>query len=66
MFLRTQLASMLVSLGCRYYRRDWRNYKRLRAGNRATLPHKVSIFDMDMKYADVMDLDEVVGHISLI
>lgn len=33
-------------------------------GDRAALPHKVSLFDMDMKYADVMDLDEVLGHIA--
>jgi maleamate amidohydrolase len=33
-------------------------------GDRAALPHKVSLFDMDMKYSDVMDLDEVLQHIK--
>lgn len=33
-------------------------------GDRTSLPHKVSLFDMDMKYADVMDLDEVLDHLS--
>lgn len=33
-------------------------------GDRAALPHKVSLFDMDMKYADVMDLNEVLDHIA--
>jgi maleamate amidohydrolase len=32
-------------------------------GDRAALPHKVSLFDMDMKYSDVMDLDDVLEHI---
>lgn len=34
-------------------------------GDRASLPHKVSLFDMDMKYADVMDLDDVLTRIAL-
>jgi maleamate amidohydrolase len=33
-------------------------------GDRAALPHKVSLFDMDMKYSDVMDLDEVRDRIA--
>ena len=33
-------------------------------GDRAALPHKVSLFDMDMKYSDVMDLDEVLHSIA--
>jgi maleamate amidohydrolase len=33
-------------------------------GDRASLPHKVSLFDMDMKYSDVMDLEEVLERIA--
>jgi isochorismate hydrolase len=32
--------------------------------DRASLPHKVSLFDMDMKYSDVMDLEEVLERIA--
>ncbi len=33
-------------------------------GDRTSLPHKVSLFDMDMKYADVMALSEVLTHLD--
>jgi maleamate amidohydrolase len=32
--------------------------------DRAVVPHKVNLFDMDAKYADVMDLDEVFSYFS--
>jgi nicotinamidase-related amidase len=35
-------------------------------GDRAALPHKVSLFDMDMKYSDVMDLEEILDHIAVL
>jgi len=33
-------------------------------GDRTALVHKVSLFDMDMKYADVMELKEVLNHLE--
>jgi len=33
-------------------------------GDRTSLPHKVSLFDMDMKYADVMALSDVLGYLE--
>ncbi|QGP90992.1 Maleamate amidohydrolase [Neomoorella glycerini] len=33
-------------------------------GDRAALPHKVSLFDMDMKYADVVELQEVLNYLE--
>lgn len=32
-------------------------------GDRATISHEVSLFDMDMKYADVTSLTDVVDHV---
>jgi maleamate amidohydrolase len=32
--------------------------------DRAVVPHKVNLFDMDAKYADVMELDEVFSYLS--
>ncbi len=34
-------------------------------GDRTSLPHKINLFDMDMKYADVMMLDEVLDYLNL-
>lgn len=33
-------------------------------GDRAQLPHLASLFDLDMKYADVVGEDEAVAHLS--
>ena len=33
-------------------------------GDRAALPHKVNLFDMHMKYGDVMELQEVLGYLK--
>ena len=35
-------------------------------GDRAALPHKVNLFDMHMKYADVLGLDEVIEHLMTV
>ena len=34
--------------------------------DRAELIHKVNLFDMHHKYADVMELDEVIEHLESI
>ena len=34
--------------------------------DRAVLPHKINLFDMHHKYADVMGVDEVVAHLGAI
>lgn len=33
-------------------------------GDRASLPHKVNLFDMDMKYADVVELKEALTYLE--
>ena len=33
-------------------------------GDRAALPHKVNLFDMQMKYADVVDLQEALDYLG--
>lgn len=33
-------------------------------GDRAALPHKVNLFDMHMKYADVVSLQEVLDYMT--
>lgn len=35
-------------------------------GDRATLPHKASLFDMNMKYADVVGLDAVMDYLHTV
>lgn len=35
-------------------------------GDRADLPHRVSLFDMHMKYADVVGLEEIVRHLQAV
>lgn len=32
----------------------------------ADLPHRVSLFDMHMKYADVVGLEEIVRHLQAV
>ena len=33
-------------------------------GDRGVVSHKVSLFDMHMKYADVVPLEQVVGYLA--
>lgn len=33
-------------------------------GDRAALPHQVNLFDMHMKYADVVNLQEVLDYVA--
>jgi hypothetical protein len=33
-------------------------------GDRALLPHQASLFDLDAKYADVVDLAEALAHLG--